>query len=329
MLAASSVLFVPALAFAQPSDADRATARALAAEGNDALGRQDFTTAEDRFRRADALVHAPTLVVDHARALAGLGRFADAYRRYDLVLREGVATTAPWAWKRALKDAEREIEALKPKLAWLIVRVQGPSTPEVTINGDSVAPTELGTTRAVNPGVNVVRVSGPGYLPKEITVELVAGKSSELDVELAKREVVPDQPVVLEPERAPVVAEPAPQEPPDRTLAYAAFGVGGAGLALGIVTGILALGARSDVQAKCPDLECHPADAAEKKRFEDDASRYHTLGTISGIGFGVGIAGALGGAALLLMNDGGKRQRSGRALHPYVGVDGAGVFGSF
>ena len=77
----------PSLAMAQ-NDSDRATARALAEEGYNALKAQKFEVADDRFRRADALVHAPTLVVDDGRALMGLGRFVEAQERFELVLRE-------------------------------------------------------------------------------------------------------------------------------------------------------------------------------------------------------------------------------------------------
>ncbi|HTU62208.1 MAG TPA: hypothetical protein VMF89_27305, partial [Polyangiales bacterium] len=91
---------------AEPTPQDRAAARALALEGYNALQRKDFATAEERFRRADKLVHAPTLVVDHARALTGLGRLVEAYERYALVVREGVSDNSPWPWKRALQDAE-------------------------------------------------------------------------------------------------------------------------------------------------------------------------------------------------------------------------------
>ena len=64
-------------AWAEPSEADRATARALALEGHNALKNKDFASAADRFGRADALVHAPTLVVDWARALQGLNHEDD------------------------------------------------------------------------------------------------------------------------------------------------------------------------------------------------------------------------------------------------------------
>jgi len=76
-LVCAVLLAMPARA--EPNEADRATARALALEAHKALQNKDYATAAERFGRADALVHAPTLVVDWARALQGLGRFVEAH----------------------------------------------------------------------------------------------------------------------------------------------------------------------------------------------------------------------------------------------------------
>ena len=113
------------LARAEASASDRATARALAGEGYAALKKKDYETAEDRFRRADELVHAPTLVVDHARALVGLGRLGEAYAAYRAVLDEPLPSKAPAVWRRSVKDAEKEAEALKPRVAFLTINVRG------------------------------------------------------------------------------------------------------------------------------------------------------------------------------------------------------------
>src|SRR5262245_11425351 len=68
----------------------RATARSLAQEGKDAFDRKDYATAEERFTRAGALVHAPTLLVFLARAEVGLGKLVAAAENYRRVLREEV-----------------------------------------------------------------------------------------------------------------------------------------------------------------------------------------------------------------------------------------------
>jgi len=162
-LVTAALLVSPALS-AQPTDSDRASARELAREGYDALEQKNYAVAEDRFRRADALVHAPTIVVDHARALVGMGRLVEAYERYGLVIREGVASDAPASWKQAVSDAEREIEAVKPRLAWLVINIVGPKEPEVTVDGRDVPIASLGARRATDPGKRKVRVTGDGFV---------------------------------------------------------------------------------------------------------------------------------------------------------------------
>ncbi len=313
-------------AWAEPSAADRATARALAREGFEALKRDDFETAEDRFRRADELVHAPTLVVDHARSLVGLGRLVEAHERYSLVLREGVSPNAAWPWKRAYADAQKEIEVIKQRLAWLTINVKGPDNPNVTVDGKDIPSAAIGVRRAMDPGDRSIKVSAPGFYPKVEEITLGEGEERSIDIEL---EAMPE-----EPEEAPPPAA-APKDKaaqvdvtPQRsnTLAYVALGVGGAGLATWGVTGLLFLQQRSALNDKCVNNECPTPQ-------EDKLASYHTLGTVSAVAFGVGLAGAAAGVTLLLMNEGehnrvdtGKRKVQ---VAPYFAGRSLGVTGRF
>lgn len=308
------------------SEADRATARELAAEGNAALKKKSYEVAEDRFRRADALVHAPTLVVDHARALVGLERFAEAYQRYQLVLSEGVAANAPRAWKQALKDAEREIQPLTAKIAWLTLSVKTQADVHVWMDGREVPANALGTRQAVDPGTRAITARAAGFLPKEVSVTLTAGGVTELAIEL--------EPVPPEPEptlAATISAAPVAPPPPakDRTWVYVAYGAGAAGLITGATAGILALGVRSDINAECPDLHCTAKNAEQRSHMESQQSKYRTLGTVSGIGFVLGLAGAATGTWLLLKPDKSERAADQVAVVPYLGASELGVVGSF
>jgi hypothetical protein len=224
------------------SAADRATARSLAREGFDALKKGDFATAEDRFRRADELVHAPTLVVDHARALVGLGRLVEAHERYSLVIREGVAADAAGPWKRAHADAQQEIEDVKGRLAWLTVKVVGPEQPELSVDGKPIPSAAIGVRRATDPGDRQIVASAPGYLPKELSISLGEGEEQALEIEL---ETDPNAVAADVEDSGPTQAVATEQAPPpsdgkDHTmLAYVAFGIGGVGLATGVTLPIL------------------------------------------------------------------------------------------
>jgi len=310
------------VALAEPTPADRATARSLAGEGYQALQDKDYATAVDRFSRADALVHAPTLMIDWARSLAGLGKLVEAQERYEQILREGVDAKAPKSWQRALADASTELAALKPRLAWVTISVSGANDVQVTIDDIAVPPAAVGVRRAVNPGPRSVRVQAKGYLPQKRTINLNEGTEEVVSFALepdpqAQAAVVTTDPV------QPVA--PASHVAPDRTLMYVAFGVSGAGLVLGGVTGVLALGKHSDLSNVC-QRDTHACQHTQQETL----SSYHTLGTLSGVGFGLGVAGAGAGITLWYLN----REKApavvqGLRVHPYFGPTGVGAVGSF
>lgn len=304
------VLGNPAPVRAEPTAEKREAARKLAAEGFEALERRNYPVAEDRFRRADALVHAPTLVVDHARALAGLGRLVEAHERYELVLREGLAPNAPWQWRMALADATRELQALKPRLAWLTLRVKGPVEPNVLVDNKVVPVAALGVRRATDPGTHSVTVSAPGFAPKEEMVSLDEGQVLAVEIELdpvsgsaklpSSRPRQQRRPTELPPL---VGSDESSSAAPDNTLAYVLLGFGALGIAAGSVTGGLALGARSDLATHCADGVCVPKTPRELAEHRNDIDQYHLWGTLSGIGFAVGAGAAAAGVTILLLRE--------------------------
>lgn len=304
-------------AWAEPTEADRATARALALEGHNALTKKDYATAADRFGRADALVHAPTLVVDWARALQGLGRFVEAHEKYELVLREGVDAAAPRSWVRALEDAKKELDALKPRLGWVTVLVE-PSFATVKIDGVAIPPAAVGVKRAADPGFPEVAVSAEGYEPFTQTVTVGPGEEKALEVELRKLPEVPRVTAVR------TVAPPPPEGlGTRRVLTYVALGVGGASLVAGTVTGSLFLRQRKELLDECrPDRRCDPAS-------QNKVDTYHTFGTVSGVTLAVGVAGLGAGLALLLTQPRPVEKASAFTVRPLLGAGVVGAEGSF
>ena len=334
VMVVACLLTLAAPAAAEPTAADRATARSLAREGFEALKTDDFVTAEDRFRRADALVHAPTLVVDHARALVGLGRLVEAHERYSLVLREGVSPNAAWPWKRAYADAQKEIEVIKARLAWLTIEVAGPTAPtepQVSVDGKPIPAAAVGVRRATDPGERSIKAGAPGFYAKEETVVLGEGAEQTVRFEL---EAMPPEELAETPaetqasqaNQAPSAATPA--EPArDNTLAYVALGVGGAGLVAWGVSGVFFLKEHSKLKDNCTNTECDD----DQQQTND---RYETLGWISGVSAAVGIAGAATGVTLLLLNNSdttsqAKAKPKSVRVTPYFAGNSLGVTGQF
>jgi tetratricopeptide (TPR) repeat protein len=99
----------------------------------------------------------------------------------------------------------------------------------------------------------------------------------------------------------PPSSEPAPRPPADSSVqptavaGYALLGVGALGLGLGAAFGAVALGARSDAEASCDaDAGRCLTDAADPL---DDDARFSVAADVS---FGIGIAAALAGGALVI-----------------------------
>jgi len=307
--------------WAEPSAADRATARSLAGEGYQALQNKDYATATDRFSRADALVHAPTLMIDWARSLVGLGKLVEAQERYEQIVREGVDAKAPKSWHRALADAGTELAQLKPRLAWITISVSGNEDAHVTIDGAPVPPAAIGVRRAVNPGALQVRVQAKGFLGQKKTVELREGAE---DAVAFKLEPDPDAQTPV-PVKAPPPPAPVREKPHDPTPMYVAFGVSAAGLVVGAVSGGLFLSKRSDLIGVCDaNRNCESSQT-------DAVKQYNTFGTVSVLGFAVGVAGAGTGLALWLLNRDASHAApaQGLVVRPYVGLGNVGAVGSF
>jgi hypothetical protein len=303
----------------------------LANEGYSALRKKDYATAEDRFLRADELVHAPTLVLDHGRALLGLGRIGEAYAAFDSVAHEVPPPGSPAVWKRAVNDARAELAKVEPKVAWLILRVTGPAEPVVEIDERPLALKLSGERLPETPGDRHLVVSAPGFITQLRDLRLTAGEESRLDVEL---QPVPEPPPVV------VLAPPTPRvhsprvehaRSTTRTLTYVSFGVAGLGLAAGTATGILWLKARSDVKSACGGLSCSAQSSDEQSRFTDEKRRYDTFGTLSGVGFGVALVGAAGGFVLLMSQgkDRADAETKQAGLQLCVGPGLVGVHGAF
>ena len=251
------------LAHAQ-SDVDRATARTLGQDGQKALDAKDFKTAEDDFRRADSLVHAPTLLLGLARALAAEGKFVDAQETYKRIVREGVAPGAPAVFQKAVEDAGKEVQDVSPHIGDVTITVKaagGGAVPnvQVTMDGAPVNAAALGVERPADPGSHVVHAAAAGFKPADVTVTVAAGSTVEAPLTL---EVDPNAAAAPAGGAAPAAAgtpagaSPAPGAAPATpsegggghgVLPWVAFGVGGAGL----IVGAIAAGLRWAITPAC------------------------------------------------------------------------------
>lgn len=303
-------LLLPAVAGAQtaaPSDADRMTARALAHDGYEAQTHREYAVAEDRFRRAESLVHAPTLELGLARAQVGLGKLVEAHETYRRIVREPLAPDAPAPFAKAIAHAREELAALEPRLAWVTLDVHGAPSSDVTVSVDDAAfpAAAFGIKRASDPGAHGVRASAPGFAPLVTSFTVAEGQATVVSVTL--RPTPPQEPAAaptaetspLVPASAPALVEPpaptplASSTPFGRTAGYAALGIGAAGLVAGGVMGVLALAKHASLSGGCPDGHCAPSESSQ-------VSLYDTLAMASTVSLVAGAVGVATGFTLLL-----------------------------
>ncbi|MFO0759242.1 MAG: hypothetical protein U0359_22310 [Byssovorax sp.] len=312
------LLLSAGVASADVPDADRATARALANEGQDALERADFATAADRFGRADALLHAPPLLLGLARAQVGLGKLVSAQETYQRVLREELPRNPPRAFVRALADAKLELDALRPRIARVTITIEGAADVAVTLDGDPVPSAAISVQRPMDPGRHVVRAVA-GRAVAEVIIEAAEGGTYQAPLVLKTPAAdLPAPP--LRPASASPPARAAARGSPRKTAGYVTLGLGSAGLALGVGTGIAAMVQRGSIADQCVNGIC-------PKSAQDAVDSYHLFGTISTASVVIGGAAAAAGVILIVTAPSPPPREA--TIAPLVGPGFLGVKGSF
>jgi hypothetical protein len=342
-----AVLTSASPAYAQDaSSQDIAQARQLGQQAQAAYDKGDFVESEKLWSAAAKLyTQAPTLTLGLARTQAKLGKVVAAQENYNKIVREwGNNPNPPPAFKDAVEAAKNEVGAVSAKVASVTVSVEGPTNPVVTIDGQTVPVAALGLKRPVDPGSHKVSATADGYKPADATFSVTEGGSAAASLKMEKAPgavaVVPGGPAPSSGTGAASATEPGADTSGskgsmNKTLAIVAFGVGGAGLVVGAITGGIALGKAGDLKDKCgADKSCPPSE-------QSNVDSYKSVGTISTIGFIVAGVGGVTGLVLLLTAP--KESASaastshyatvkhdgGLAMTPYFGGTSAGVTGHF
>ncbi|MBW2458781.1 MAG: hypothetical protein JRI68_30055, partial [Deltaproteobacteria bacterium] len=262
----------------------------------------------------------------------GQGKTASAWAEYTSVAnqarREGRTRREVYAKER--------IEVLKPLLSHVTIKIQAP-VPQMTIKVDG-KPFEAAmadTPLPMDPGRHSVEAVAPGKRKWAKVVDVV-GNAQALVVEIP---MLADDEAAVAPTPGPAPA-PGPETPkppagdqgPDQPaeeggipmLAWVGFGVGGAGLVVGAVTGIMTLGKAGDIKEACGDDTCPPDQ-------EEDLDSATTLANVSNVGFAVaGVGAAVGLIALFTMGGDEEPEPAAEAwVRPLIGVGSLGIEGRF
>ncbi|MGH7438314.1 MAG: hypothetical protein ACRENE_21735, partial [Polyangiaceae bacterium] len=203
------------------------------------------------------------------------------------------------------------------------------------------------------PGPHNLHVSADGYKSADLQFSILEGGSGTEAITLDKdvSAAPAATPAVTTPSTTPDGTTPASASaagsatspdvgPPKKSiLPWIAFGVGGAGLLVGAITGSIALGDHSTLAKDCTGGSCPPGDS-------DKLSAYHSMSTLSTVGFIVAALGGGAGVVLLLTQPkappptaeaptrptaptAATTRTAGLRLYPVLGLGSAGVSGTF
>jgi hypothetical protein len=314
--------------FAEPTAAEKETARSLMKEGRARREKGDHKGALESFSAADGIMKLPTTGLEVARSQTDLGMLVEARDTFLRVNRSEPQPGEPAAFKDARKEAADLAAKLEPRIPSLKLTVNGVpkgQTPELTIDGAKVPSTLLAGPLKLNPGSHKISVTAKGATIKDLDVQLAEGETKE-------------ETVVLEPtgEEAPPEPEKPPEKPPEAPppsggtspLVFVGFGLAGAGIIAGSITGILAMSKTTAAKKDCDGTRCPPS-------THDDLASARSMATISTISFAVGAVGLGVGIIGLISSKGGSEEPPKAALgplrnmQPMVGLGTLGLTGEF
>jgi hypothetical protein len=268
-------------AAAEPANDPVAEARALAQTALDHLDAKRWAEALEVAERAEKLYHAPIHMRIIGQALEGLGRLAEAAAVYDRLAAEPLPSTAHQVFRESQEFARGRIKELAARLPSLLVKVEGSEEATITIDGRPVEAS--GVAVRVDPGDHVVRAEADGMVPYEKRVTAEEGSGVVVVTAVLR---APGEPPAPEPD---VVIFDAEESGGPPVATWVLFGLGGAALAAGAITGGLSLAAASDLEERCPDRHCTPADEPDYDRAVALGWASTALLAAGGVGAAVGV----------------------------------------
>jgi hypothetical protein len=264
-----------------------------------------------------------------------------AREAYIRITNEELPAGAPQPVREAKTDAQKELEALEPRVPYVSVVVQGagPKPVTVTMDGIQVPPALLGVPRPVDPGDHRFNAAADGMDSAESRLSVREAHSETVVLTLhASAPGTAPTPVGY---AAPAYAQggaagPAPGADSSAShgpspLTWVAFGVGGVGLVVGTVFALKASSKESDannIPCNLPGPDgtstyCPPSVSA----LDDDARSANTISLVGFIAGGVGVA--AGVTLLLVTSKHGKPAATAQHITPWLGLGSAGVSGRF
>jgi hypothetical protein len=325
-------------------------------DGDKKRATKDLRGALERYQAADALMHVATTGLEVARSQIDLGMLVEAREKLLDVVRILPKPGDSPVLGEARATALALSDSLESRIPGLRVALKGaPDTTKVTveIDGNAIPPAALIAFRKLNPGAHTV-LARYGTATRKEDVTLKEGENRDVALDFTGEPVPPVGPTgaaggAVSPagkgsagtsvgtSEGGTSADTSGASPgPWKTLMLVGFGVGGAGIIAGSVSGILAFTKASAAksvpasQGGCNGDNCGPGSASDINASRLDG----TVSTVSFIFAGAGVA--LGVTSLVLAKSSAPKDSAPAAapttsarIVPWLGLGSAGVVGTF
>ena len=306
-----------------PAHAQGSVAEALFQEGKRLMAEGKYTEACPKFAESQRIDPGAGTLTALALCHRGEGKTATAWSEF----KEVISLARRDNRKDREQVAQENIAELEPKLSKLRVVVDPAAEAqhvEVRIDDTVVTRAAFGQPLPVDPGARRVLATAPGKKPFETTVQ-VGAEHDEKSVSIPKLEDDPRAIEAIGERSAPAATAPTSKavdtsggEQRLVVPTLISLGVGLAGIGVGTVFGVQALGAQSDLDAVCPARKCGPDS-------RNDIDSLQTSSTISTVGFIVGGVGLAGAAVLYIVGRPSSKETTTATIRPVFTASGVGA----
>ncbi|UQA58949.1 PEGA domain-containing protein [Polyangium aurulentum] len=185
-LAPAAIVVAPSAALAQPSSADKETARNLMKEGDAKFAAKDYAGALKAYQAAHAIMQVPSTGLPLAKTQIERGLLVEARDTLLQVSRHPKEANEPAAYAKAREEAAQLAQKIAPRIPSLVIVIEGASADEaaVAVDGSAVPAAALGSPRKVNPGSHTITASATGYRDASATLDVKEGENEKVTLKL-------------------------------------------------------------------------------------------------------------------------------------------------
>jgi hypothetical protein len=285
-------------------------AKALADTAYDKMQQGQLEEALALFEQADQIYHSPMFVVFMGDAEDKLGHLTRARDHYKRAAEETLPAVASDSFTKAQGEARDRLAKIEPRVPRLEVEVVG-GRASILVDNHTLTAAEVGSPFPVDPGLHRIVATGASGTRAEESVDVAEGETRKVTLTLGQGPVGD--------------TDSGGAGVPGWVPAAVGYGVGGAGLVMGIAAGAIFLDKLSALHDRCQTLSgdenrCAPEEAEEGDSIE-------TLGNVSTAGFVIAGVGVAVGTVLLVVWATGDSETEGDTTEPSaeLGLTPSGV----